>query len=140
MPGPKPTPTATLAARGSWRASERQGEPSPARVTQVRAPSDLSPDARKVWKALAPGLIATGVLTVSDVPAFVRFCRLTAAWRAAMTTVETAPDRQNVLILGKLDEMLRKLEASLGLTPADRTGIRVDQPKTDSKSRFFGGP
>lgn len=133
---PKPTPTAVLASRGSWRAQTREGEPTPALAT-AKPPKDLPADARKVWKTLAPGLIATGVLTAADVLSFSRYCRLLVAWGTAMTAVETGATRENVLTLAKLDEMVRKLEAGFGLNPSERTGIRTEQAPETGKGRFF---
>lgn len=139
MPGPRPTPTLTLAARGSWRANERAGEPTPSALDDLTPPPGMKGRAAKVWKALAPRLAAAGVLTSADAHTFSRYCRLYAAWEEAMKAVEESPDRGTVLTLGKLDEMVRKLEGNFGLTPADRTGLRIEQPETpaDDKGRFF---
>ena len=138
MPGPKPTPTSQLARRGSWRAATRPDEPSPAPVTIAEPPADLPDTAKAVWNALAPSLIASGVLTVSDVPSFTRLCRISALWQTTMANAEGNPDRANVLALSKIEDMMRRLDAAFGLTPADRTGIKVpDAPKTDGKAKFF---
>jgi phage terminase small subunit len=138
MPGPQPTPTATLALRGSWRANQRQSEPAPAIPADVRVPASLKGRARKLWNELAPRLHAAGLLTTVDLLQFERFCRLRAAWETAMATVEENPDRANVLALGKLDEMVRKLEQAFALSPADRTKVRTEAPASeDPKERFF---
>lgn len=138
MPGPKPTPTATLALRGSWRANTRPNEPTPEVVTELEAPASLTGRALELWETMAPRLQASQLLTVLDVPALARYVRLYAAWEAAMRAVEAKADRSTVLTLGKLDELLRKLESNLGLTPADRTGIAVpEKPAANDKGRFF---
>jgi P27 family predicted phage terminase small subunit len=137
MPGPKPTPTAVLERRGSWLAKTRPDEPQPAPVTDLAPPAGLKGRAKKLWKEMAPRLIASGVLRDADVPAFTRYCQVYAAWEIAMAAVEDGGDRQAILNLSKLGDMLRKLEANFGLTPADRTGIKVEQPATDDKARFF---
>ena len=94
--------------------------------------------AKRLWQALAPGLYAAGLLTEADIPSFERYCRLHAAWETAMQEVEAGSGRSAVLTLAKLDEMVRKLAADFGLTPAARTGMKVEQPGVpDSKSRFF---
>jgi phage terminase small subunit len=126
-----------LANRGSWRAKTRPDEP------QLPVANDLTPPklperATEVWRDVAPRLIGAGVLTVADMPAFSRYVRLYAAWEVQMQKVEEEGDRAAILALGKIDEMLRKLEQNFGLTPADRANIRVpDAPPADGKGRFF---
>lgn len=133
---PKPTPTNVLAARGSWRAKERAGEPTPP-STPTLPPTKLTGEARAIYDRLAPSLHACGLLTSADLPRFKDYCRLSVAWDKAMTEVEETGSRSAILSLAKVDEMLRKLAASFGLTPADRTNIRVDVPTENDKSRFF---
>lgn len=138
MPGPKPTPTAVLALRGSWRAATRPEEPQPEPVTDLEPPPILDGRALQLWETLLPRLTAAGMLTAADVPAFSRYVRIFAAWERAMLAVEQNADRGAVLTLAKLDELLRKLEGSFGLTPADRTGLKVEQPPVQNpKARFF---
>jgi phage terminase small subunit len=134
---PKKTPTETLAKRGSWRAKERGNEPKPPAPNALPAHT-LSGRAAEVWEELGAKLLVSGLLTVADVPAFRRYCRITAAWERAMEDVETGQklDRQAILTLAKLEEMLRKLDANFGLSPADRTSIAV-APETNDKSKFF---
>jgi len=100
-------------------------------------PKGMRKAAKDVWLSLAPQLQASGLLTVADLPTFARYCRMYVAWQAAMKAVEKEGSRENVLTLAKLDEMLRKLEASFGMSPSDRTGIRVEKPSQNDKGRFF---
>lgn len=138
MPGPQPTPTAVLAARGSWRANERADEPVIPIAADCEPPAGLSERAEEVWRALAPRLRNSGLLSEADVPTFTRFVRLYAAWETAMLQFEAKPDRASVLTLSKLDDMVRKLEQRFGLSPADRVGLKADKPEEeDAKSRFF---
>lgn len=136
MPAHK-VPTALLAARGSWRAKERTDEPKPDVVTEAKPPKGLPAKARRIWKELAPRLVATKVLTVADLPSFARYCRLYVAWQEAMKLVEAKPDRVSVLALRAVDDMLARLEKSFGLTPADRAGLHVEAETTDPRERFF---
>lgn len=133
------TPTAQLAARGSWRGKVRDDEPQPPIVTEIDPPSSLKGRrARKIWRELAPLLVATGVLSVADLAGFERYCRLFAAWEEAMTAVEEEANRENILALTKLDDMVRRLEKGYGLTPAHRASIVAVKPKTEAgKERFF---
>jgi phage terminase small subunit len=134
---PKPTPTAKLAARGSWRAKVRDGEPMPP-VSPSLPPSELEGRPADIWESLAPSLHAAGLLTDADYPAFRRYCRLTAVWETAMVAVEKTPERQAILALAKLEDAIRKLDAAFGLTPADRPGLAVPKSNEgDSKTRFF---
>ena len=136
MPGPKPTPTAILEQRGSWRAKDRTHEPVPDLPDGLTPPAGLTGKPLSIFLELGPRLIGVGLLTVADLPTFSRYCRLYVAWENAYDLIGEEPDRSAVLTLAKLDEMLRKLEANFGLSPADRTGISVEK-KTDGKSRFF---
>lgn len=140
MRGPKKTPTATLAARGSWRANTRPNEPMPEPVDSMAPPSTVKGRAAKIWKSLAPRLAQSGLLTTADVHSLERYCRLLAAWESAMKAVELDATRQNVLALSTLDKLVRQLERGFGLTPADRAGLAVEQPEPmDGKERFFRG-
>lgn len=136
--GPKPTPTAVLEARGSWRAKTRTDEPKPDTPTTLKPPANLPKEARKLWKRLAPVLISAGLLTSADIEAFGHYCRLAVAWDAAMRLVEESPTRENILALAKVNDAVRDLEASFGMTPADRVGLAVTKPVTNNaKARFF---
>jgi phage terminase small subunit len=128
-----------LEKRGSWRATTKDGKASPAPLTSTpRAPSTLSKEAKKIFRVLAPQLVAAGLLSSIDINALSRYSSLVVAWKKAMKNVEIEPNRGNIFALAKLDELVRRLEKSLGLTPADRMGIDVDPPKSDSpKGRFF---
>lgn len=137
MPGPRPTPTATLAARGSWRAAKRTDEPKPPTLDTAEPPKELAGRAAEIWRALAPRLVASAILTTADVHSFNRYVRLYAAWEQAMNAVDENSDRSAVLTLAKLDSMVAKLEQRFGLTPADRTGLKVEQPQENAKERFF---
>jgi phage terminase small subunit len=135
---PKPTPTATLAARGSWRANTREGEPKPPVLDTAEPPAELTMRAAEIWAALAPRLVATGVLTTSDVYSFARYCRLLAVWEKVMTQFEESTDRSTVLTLAKLSKIIADLEGNFGLTPSDRTALKVESPKPENdKERFF---
>lgn len=134
---PAPTPTSILAARGSWRAKTRDGEPTPDPVTDPKPPKGLPSKAKRVWKELASRLVATKVLTTADLQSFARYCRLVVLWSDTARIAEAKPDRANVLALKGVDEMLRRLESGFGLTPADRVGLNVQPETKDPRERFF---
>ena len=135
---PKPTPTAVLAARGSWRAATRPSEPQPEPVTELAPPVELSGRALEVWNATAPRLAAARILTEADKFTLLRYAQTYGLWLAVIEGMGAAPKREQILALGKLSEILVKLESGFGLNPADRTRIAAPEaPENDGKSRFF---
>ncbi len=139
--GPKPTPTAKLAARGSWRAKVRNGEPQAEPVREVPAPPESLPgDAAAIWLVQAPKLVGLGVLTAADLGAFERYCRSYALWTRLAEKLQQAeePDWRDVGALQKLDDMTRRLEAAFGMNPSDRSQLKVAEPRKDNgKAKFF---
>jgi P27 family predicted phage terminase small subunit len=134
---PKPTPTAKLAHRGSWRARTRESEPKP-NVPNSLPPSELEGRAAEIWDDLAPKLYNIGLLTEADIPAFRRYCRTYALWERLYDKLDDDAGRNAVLTLAKVDEMVRKQEAAFGLTPSDRTGIQVAETEESvDVNRFF---
>lgn len=126
--GPKPTPTAALEARGSWRAKTRDGEPEPERLSAApQPPAGLPASARQVWDRCAPGMVGMGTLTADDLEAFERYCRAHAMWTGLADYVAGLQVflPEHVKMLEGLDRQLRSLEARFGKTPGDRASIRV---------------
>jgi len=133
-------PTSQHAAMGSWRAKVRGNEPRPDGVGVPPCPSHLTDDAARVWSEMAPRLESCGLLTGVDVAAFERYCRTYAVWRRAIAEIELGEsvDRLDVAKVHHLDDMLRRLERSFGLNPADRADMSVsEKKKANGKSRFF---
>ena len=60
--GPKPTPTATLRLRGSWRGETREGEPEVS-VEPVPCPAWVRGSARDFWPELCEVLEGMGLLS-----------------------------------------------------------------------------
>ena len=140
--GPKPTPTAILRMRGSWRANLNPGEPQ-YEPGAPPCPRWLGVEARKVWRRLTPQLAAAGVLTRVDCEALARYCHTLARWRSAVAFLKrrgeiyARKDAQGHRVLGlwpqvaladKLAHQLARLEAEFGLTPASRSRISVSPP------------
>ena len=137
--GPKPTPTAVLQLRGSKRATQRRNEPTPAKLEATPpAPARLNEDAAKVWTATAPEMVEAGLLTGLDLAAFERKCRIEALWSRQARQIEDADEicARAVRTLAKLDESLRHLEKNFGLTPADRVGLKLSEPKQVNTDPF----
>jgi phage terminase small subunit len=136
--GPKRTPTATLAQRGSWLAKTRKGEPTPERLPECpAAPGDLMTSARNIWAAMAPSLWASGRLTADDVPAFARYCRTHARFTELDANLDIT-DRGAVMNLRDLHNMLKEYDARFGLTPSDRAEMAVASPGAAKGKRAIG--
>jgi len=138
---PKPTPTATLALRGSWRAKVRKGEPVPD-PTEIVAPDYLSEAALGQWDRLAPLLSARGVLTSWDTTHLAVFCanlaRLAEAERhltefgAVIVNSVGQPSPSPWLSIARnCEKAIHTFGGCLGLSPADRTRIRIPPAATD---------
>jgi P27 family predicted phage terminase small subunit len=78
--GPRPTPKAELALRGSWRAKGREdGAVLPTAARLPKPPSWLSAEARKEWRRLGALLAPLGLLTPLDTACFAVLCETYAA-------------------------------------------------------------
>ena len=130
--GTRPTPTAILKARGSWRGDLRKDEPLPDLKT-TECPPELKTDYEKqLWYQLHGRLINQKVYDSSNQGPLVRYIQLRKLWKNR--------DESNVGNVCKLSSTLGRLEAVFGLTPADRTRVKSEQEddKNDAKMRFFG--
>ncbi|GAN52089.1 phage terminase, small subunit [Methylobacterium sp. ME121] len=153
--GRKPDGPALQALKGSpgKRARTRNME---SRATRLAANDPLTPPdflkvkrgepgqdlALRIWRELAPHLQRRNLLDRMDRYAFARWCVYQAEWIEATQTIRTEGISRMVKTVSG-DEMLRrnpaalhrdkvelamvKLEASYGLTPADRYKVMRDQ-------------
>ncbi len=161
--GPKPTPTKILQMRGSWRATQRQAEPTVEAKIPPRPAWLTTPEEKKIWRALTTRLHAAGLLSEVDQHALGRYVQLFLQWRKMQQFVAEygevypimAPDRakpvgfdifpQAKLALTLADRLLR-LEQHFGMTPSARAalglmlaqaGKRPSAEGPPSKERFF---
>lgn len=146
--GPRPTPTAILKARGSWRAKENKSQPAPP-TEQPDFPEWLTEEAAAAWHYVAPLLESMGVLARIDGNALARYCTLWARWRACEQKIATYGDvfpikNEEGKVVGfvptpyvgqsvKLCQLLARLEAEFGMTPSSRTRISAPQKKQDGE-------
>jgi len=157
--GPKPTPTAILKARGSWRADANKNEPKPAKA-MPDCPKWLDAEGRELWKNACELLSQMDVLTKVDGFALGRYCDAYVRWRKAAAFLQKYGDAYplkdeqgnlrymqpfpQVSIYANLSSLLSALEAQFGMTPSSRTRIVTTAGKPDeteqAKSRFFAGP
>lgn len=93
--GPRPTPSATLRRRGSWRADLNPSEPRPD-PARPREPEWLSANARRVWRELCPQLHTMGVLTRVDRGELALYCSAFATWRQLQAVID---ERGTVVVI-----------------------------------------
>lgn len=134
--GPQPTPTAELEKRGSWRAKKRKkdGEPQPGGVPEP--PYKLVGDSRKLWESLVPRLAESGIATEVDSETLAVMCVWFGKFRKIQKALDkmaaTNKDHYRLLIQMQMaSNCFDKLAARFGMTPADRTRIKVEGPKED---------
>lgn len=149
--GPKPTPTAMLEARGSWRAGLREGEPKPEPITAVACPKWLKGPARRWWPQVSQELIAMGVLTTADLLA----CSMLVDqigwymhWRAMLESEgkEMQLSKDGMLkmhpawaAMNEAWDRVLKASREFGMTPSSRVGLTTSKAEknNDGKKRFF---
>lgn len=150
--GPKPTPTAILEARGSWRAKERRaaGEVEPPLLTAApRPPQGLDRRGRDMWKRLAPQLIALGVLAVTDLWALEHLCMsVDLYWQAhreikrhgimTLTPQGMLVENPAVRVRQKAETTFQRYCACFGLTPADRPKLTAAAAQGESEQEMTG--
>lgn len=133
--GAKPKPTALKVLHGDRPDRINDAEPIPPEQ-EVAAPEDLSDDARAAWDRLAPGLIAVGVLTAWDVDAFVVVCEALARYKQATKLVNGSAllvqgpngfvKNPALIVQREAETTFAQYGARFGLTPSDRTQLKVD--------------
>jgi P27 family predicted phage terminase small subunit len=139
--GPKPTPTQTLADRGSWVAKTRSDEPKPQR-TLPPCPAWVSAEAKKYWKDIGSVLDGMKVMTVADRVALGLLADALARYVAAKGAVYgtakepgtglltfngsgTPIKHPMALLMAEAWEQVLKTCREFGLTPSSRTGVRL---------------
>lgn len=149
--GTKPGPTALKLVKGVKPGRVNRSEPIP--VDADRCPP-LSDDAMEHWDRLAPELRRQGVLKANDVEAFGRFCTALADWWTARAHIDSegavveAPvfnkngditghrlqRNQWWLVAKDADDALLRLGARFGMTPSDRSQLKVGGDATSDAS------
>lgn len=153
--GPLKTPTATKAQRGSWRAKAEQKTCPQPPAGIPDCPAWLTDEQKTVYADVVDVLGKTpGLLTLADQNTLVRYAVTWTFWRrdamivALQGTTYMYTDskgkvaeqaRPEANAVTKWSAILDKLEAKLGLSPADRARIEVaPKPKDEGgKGKFF---
>lgn len=135
--GRKPKPTTLKVLHGDRPDRINHAEPIPPE-TEVAQPEEPSEDARAVWDRLAPGLIGVGVLTAWDVDAFVVVCEALARYKQATKLVNGSAllvqgpngfvKNPALVVQREAETTFAQYGARFGLTPSDRTALKVDAP------------
>ncbi len=122
------TPTSILDAKGGFIShKDRQRPNEPVDDRPIGSPPKyLNAAEKKVWKEVV-SQSAPGVLTVSDTIMLAVFVRLSTKFqlRQPMMAAETA--------------QMISLASRFAMTPADRSKVTVEQPKSSSLSKFLTG-
>jgi P27 family predicted phage terminase small subunit len=148
--GPKPTPTAELAARGSWLADVRKGEPdAPPGVPEP--PEYLRGEAREYWFRLWPTLTAMQIASPAYLEQAIALCEAWAHYRdvqrrwssAAASTdwlEQIVPLRRLASMLNEALLAFNRLSANFGQSPADKTRVRAERATDgkDDREKKFG--
>ena len=135
--GRKPKPTALKKLEGNpGKRPLNELEPMP-KITVLRCPQWLLPEARKEWRRLAPVLIDAGILTAADAVTFAGYCQSYARWREAEEELSrtgkvlVTPEGKYyanpyVAISRAALTEIKSFASEFGLTPAARTSIVAD--------------
>src|SRR5882724_9045165 len=165
--GPRPTPSAILKARGTYRADRGRNEVKGPRGIP-RCPAGLDKLAKKCWLQLIPMLLSMGVLSRIDRNAIIRYCIFWSQWHQAQQflsknglvypikdgngKVKCLAAFPHVAIVSKVGLLLAKFEQEFGMTPSARTRIECNVEEAESETiesylkgrsreeRYFGKP
>lgn len=120
-------------------------------VGGVAPPKSVKGLGLALWNKLAPSLVMAKLLTPSDVPAFARYCRLTARWEEAEATIDKEgltyeSDSTHgklkrahpaTMISLRYSRELMALETQFGLLPAERQRIMAARAQTGVTGDLF---
>lgn len=139
MRGRKPKPTALKLIDGNPGKRRITGrEPKPP-ATLPTCPAHLSATARSEWKRLARVLNGIGLLTQIDRTVLAAYCQAYGRWvEAERRLSETPPLLKTpagyvqaspwIAIANRQVELMTRLMAELGLTPAARSRLAIQLP------------
>lgn len=127
MPGPPPKPTALRILQGNpGKRKLNKNEPKPESGAKMPAWMEADPFLVAEWKRHAPRLKALGLLTEVDDDALATLCVISVRLRgqvtsgaATSTIIETSKE-------------LRALWARFGMTPADRSRVKLPEKPADN--------
>ena len=149
--GPAPKPTALKQLAGNPGKRPLNGSEPQYQVELPSAPRHLSKVAQREWRRVGKLLVGSGVMTAADRAVLALYCQAYARWVEAEEAIAAAarlpPDEDGAArsgltattpkgmvvqsvylqIANKAMEQVKVYGAELGLTPASRTRIHVEQ-------------
>ena len=154
MRGRKPMPAAVRDQVQPVRSRRKTPAPPPTEsvlVAGVAPPKSVTGKALELWNALAPNLVLAKLLTTHDVPAFARYCRLSARWEQAEKTLDDEgltyeSESQHgklkrahpaAMLSMRYSRELLSLETQFGLLPAERQRIMAARAQTGVTGDLF---
>lgn len=146
--GQKPLPTQIKLLRGTFRKDRARGSEPKVGVEVPRCPKELSPDAKREWRRIAPELARLGLLTRIDGTMLALYCDSYARWLEAQQAVQKFgavikspsgfPMQSPYLaIANKALDQMRQLLQEFGMSPSSRTRVSV-VPMPDPADKWAG--
>lgn len=146
--GPKPTPTKTLKARGSWRGEINKSEPEP-EFQIPSAPKWLNSTAKAEWLRIVPELARNGMLSLLDRTTLALYCQAYADYvnsldlmkkpfpttALVLTKNNNAVQHPALSIKNKAFQTLLNVAREFGLSPSSRSNIQVQKTQTKKAGR-----
>lgn len=146
--GPAPKPTQLRVLHGDRKDRVNSDEPQPSEL-EVAPPDWLPEAAVEVWEQLADDLIGKGVLTAWDAEAYANWCDAVVRRRDAAehiaeegAVIEMPVFNKNgdisghrlgknpwLMALDSADAQVQRYGARFGLTPSDRSQLKIPQAK-----------
>ena len=127
------------------------------RAENVAAPAHLNEIAQAEWARVAPGLVASGILTAVDRSALAAYCQAYARWVQAETAIKRMAEKdtltgglmikttngnaiQNPLVgtANKAASDMIRFASEFGMTPSARSRIEAGAAFEEEKDEFFG--
>lgn len=151
MPGPPPTPTETLEARGSWRANVRAAEPRDA-VVIPDPPIHLDEEGMAEWARLVPLLERRRTISEVARGALAGLCQAWSVhvWASKRLNDERKKKRPKLMDLRRWASLsaesfreYMRAGQEFGLTPASKARVQAEGVSGDDGDgatlRFFDG-
>lgn len=138
--GPQPKPSKIRELEGITKPCKMpEHEPKPKLATSTDCPVSLNPAQKLVWDSLAPELMRIGTLSLTDIPAFLRYIDLSIEYHEMQRQIDgknyilvirhedgkpkNAKVMPQIQIRNEAMAHMLRLEQHFGMTPASRTRI-----------------
>lgn len=128
-------PRETHILNGSFRADLHGSDAETVQATgQPVMPPGMKGEALKLWLAVVPGLIDTGVAKEQDTVALVQLCEAWARYRKCCKALDKVsaihPKAAGLMrLVDAASKCFERLAGRFGLTPSDRSRLRVEAVK-----------